>query len=268
MSVDDPIEAAEAVVANERRTDSALARFAGNLSEIADVLPVESIAALGPMAGAAFAGLKAFGGYVRRLEGERRQYLVDVLKEELLRVRAKVEHLDDAFQAFVEQDFLPLVLDGLQMAEQTRSKEKIRRLAKVLAHAVEFGPQAKADQTEEMMRVAAALSDEEVQLLGAIYSGQIQHYQVNGGRVDPESANNFWANVDAAGYPQPNAANPVTHWSNAGRVQSICAKLQSFGLITQVSPNRMKVSPGGIPYALLQNGKDFIEYIRGSAEGD
>jgi hypothetical protein len=49
-------------------------------------------------------------------------------------------------------------------------------------------------------------------------------------------------------------------------VQSICAKLQSLGLITQVSPNRIKVSQGVIPYALLQNGKDFVEYIRGSAE--
>ena len=49
-------------------------------------------------------------------------------------------------------------------------------------------------------------------------------------------------------------------------IQSICAKLQSFGLATRIERNDFKLGPSEIPYALMQKGKDFIGYIQSSPE--
>ena len=41
MSIDDPIDAAESAVASDERTDAPLAKYAPDLAEVAQALPVE-----------------------------------------------------------------------------------------------------------------------------------------------------------------------------------------------------------------------------------
>jgi len=66
---------------------------------------------------------------------------------------------------FIEDEMPGLVLDGLRRAEQTRAKDRIRRLGHILVKAAEVGSQDGADLVEDMMAIATALSDLEVRVL-------------------------------------------------------------------------------------------------------
>jgi len=159
---------------------------------------------------------------------------------------------------------MPLVLDGLQKAEQTRSQQRIRRIASVLAHAYDVGPSKSADLAEEMMQIAMLLSDDDVLVLRSVYEGQIGDYNRHLGRTGHEQANDFWRLLDPTqrlhGDPEVLSLNRL----QIGVLQGVCAKLQSLGLLAQVERNNFKLSPGFTPYALLGKGVDFIEYIRNS----
>jgi hypothetical protein len=54
----------------------------------------------------------------------------------------------------------------------------------------------------------------------------------------------------------------------AGDRLSICAKLQSLGLLVQEERNQHKLPPGEIPYGLLRKGLTFVDYIQSSKPSD
>lgn len=93
-------------------------------------------------------------------------------REELKRVRAKLERLAEEHKRFVESEFWTLVTDGLQKAERTRSMNRIGRIAKILANAAVEGPSKPADMTEELMRVAMDTNDEDACVLAKVVNGQ------------------------------------------------------------------------------------------------
>ncbi len=55
---------------------------------------------------------------------ENRDYLVDVLKDELKRVRRQLEEVSEERRQFLERDFMLLTLDGLKKAEARRSRTR------------------------------------------------------------------------------------------------------------------------------------------------
>src|ERR1700737_4642200 len=58
-----------------------------------------------------------------------------------------------------------LLLDAARKAENTRAKERVKRIGLILANAVVEPKQTDADEIEEMMRVATELSDRDIQFL-------------------------------------------------------------------------------------------------------
>jgi hypothetical protein len=86
------------------------------------------------------------------------------------------------------------VLDALRRAEQTRPKERIRRLGRILVHVAEAGPKNGTDYVEEMMRIAGALADIEVAALGHITSGQSRLLGPRG-RVSDNDARMRWVKL-------------------------------------------------------------------------
>jgi hypothetical protein len=186
------------------------------------------------------------------------------LREELRRVRAIAERRDEsANRQFVEEQFVPLALDGLQKAEQTLSQSRIRRIAAILAHAYEVGPAGSIETAEEMM-VAMLLSDEEVLVLRTVYEGQKGYYNTAQGRTLHEDANEFWRRLDGTHGSTITEPLPELRRFSLGTIQGICAKLQSLGLLVQVERNQMKLAPGFTPYAILAKAVDFVGYIRNS----
>jgi len=114
------------------------------------------------------------------------------LRDEVRRIRSNLETLDESHRRFVEEEFVPLVIDGLQKSELTANQQRIRRIAAILAHALEVGPSGSTELAEEMMRIAMLLSDDDVLVLRTIYEGQKAHYNANFGRTGAAEANDFW----------------------------------------------------------------------------
>jgi hypothetical protein len=261
MAIDNQLDAAESRIAAERRSDSPLMRFLPSLASLSDVLSSIVPSSLDPVIAYGQAALKTTGQFIANLEEHRRKYLIDCLSDELRALGTKLEDLVQSHQRFVQEEFFPLVLDGLQKAEQTRSKTRTARIAAILAHSLKVGPAGTGDTAEEMMRVAVVLSDEEVVVLRCIYEGQFPQFNKFIGRVDNAASNDFWVRLLGPADPM---IEPLRNISN-GKLQGICSKLQSLGLVAQDERNLMKIPPTAMPpYGLLAKGVTFVKYIRSS----
>jgi hypothetical protein len=146
-----------------------------------------------------------------------------------------------------------IALDVLRRAERTRAKKRVRRLGAILVRAAEVGPQGGADYAEEMMRIAMELAERDVAVLMALCAAQEAF--VNSGVIQREQVNEAWRH-------RP----PRIPGMGENEIQSICAKLQSFGLATRIERNDFKPGSSEIPNALLQKGLDFIAYVHFSVD--
>jgi hypothetical protein len=86
------------------------------------------------------------------------------------------------------------------------------------------------------------------------------------------AANHFWRYGDSRDREGPGAIEQGNGESavstqlgiSEGELQSICAKLQSFGLVIPVERDRFKNFQGTIPHAVLARGLEFVDAIRSS----
>ena len=232
MPLDDPIEQAVLRIEAEERSEFLPREF---LDRISGVLPVW------------FAGPLKLA--IKSDRSERLNYLVSVLVEEFKRLAPQLDHVRDSADhfAFIKDKWPGLLLDAAKKAEETRAKERIKRIGIILANSPVRNPLDSVDDVEEMMRVAMALSDEEVRVLRQVCKTQTAH----GHAIERSQAQGSW---------QKN------QWGSLGfkatQVQSICLKLQSFGLVSEVIPNNRNVFDKQIhSFALLPKGSAFIEYI-------
>ena len=262
--IDDPLDASEERVDAERRAESPVTRFVPQLAKLFDIIPLELFGFTKGEVAAGKSLAKICAASVNKIEEGRAGYLMGSLRDEVRRLHSKLEEVDEAHKIFAKEEFIPLVVDGLQKAEQTRGKSKIRRIAAILAHSLEVGPAEAADTAEEMMRLAMILSDEDVIVLRAIVEGQRASFNQCTGRTDINSSNDFWARLNG---PADLVIQPVQSLAVGDR-QSICAKLQSLGLLVQDERNQQKLNPGEIPYGLLRKGITFVEYIQSSEKSE
>jgi hypothetical protein len=233
MTIDDPIESAvKQVRGDERRESPVVHGFVAGL----ELLPH-----FGPVA-------KAFKRLFTYRE-ENISYLLSVLLRQLQLQSAKFDKLSTEHADFLKGNFQPLVVNAIAKTENLHCKSRIDRIAQILTYAVVEGPRRDPDLTEEMMRIAGALSDDDVQVLREIHCVQEKHLSAQG-NVPNELVNDSWRDKP-----------PKIENLNAGEIQSICAKLESFGLVTRVDRNPSKLFHTTIPYGLLQRGHDFILYV-------
>ncbi|MGD0012701.1 MAG: hypothetical protein ABSE93_29680 [Terriglobia bacterium] len=67
-----------------------------------------------------------------------------------------------------DQALTDLVLDAAHKAENTRAKERVKRIGLILANGIVELKPPDADEIEEMMRVAMELSDRDIEFLGGL----------------------------------------------------------------------------------------------------
>jgi hypothetical protein len=237
MNIDDPIKAAEALIASDERQASPVAEAIANF--------LSSIGA---------PGADKVAGFLDKRRAENRDLLLAVVRDEIQRVKVRFEDLSEEHLRFIQTDFVELVTDGLRKAENIRATARIIRIGKILGSVAEIGPAVAMDESEELMRIAMDLSDLDVAVLREIHRVQGRYLKDNqSGRVNRESANEAWRD-------SPPRVNGVSE----GDIQGCCAMLQSFGLVARVERNDFKLGPNEIPYALLRRGAVFIEFIRNS----
>jgi hypothetical protein len=267
MAIDDPLDAAQGRIEAERRAESPLAPYARDLSDIVEALPTE-LAPVG-MSAAVAVGKTIWVGaaqWLRRMEEERRRYLVDVLVDEFKWLRDRVSTLNDHHVRFIRKEFPELVLAALQRAERTRASERIVRMARVLGQSARRGPSLTPDTVEELLRVSMDLDEDDVCVLGELVRGQREQFSPQSGSVNAEAANNYWGCGEASHFSGIGRTPAIVLAIPDGHLRSHCAKLQAYGLIVQVPPNITKVGPGVTPYAILQKAIDFIDAIQTSDE--
>ncbi|MGO9126026.1 MAG: hypothetical protein ACLP6G_14195 [Terriglobales bacterium] len=267
MAIDDPLDAAQGRVEAERRAESPLAPYARDLSDIVEALPIE-LAPVGISEAVAVGKAIRVGAarWLRRMEEERRRYLVEVLVDEFKWLRDRVSMLNADHVRFIREEFPGLVLAALQKAERSRASERIVRMARVLGQSARRGPSLTPDTVEELLRVSMDLDEDDVRVLGELVRGQREQFSPQSGSVNAEAANNYWGCGNASHFGGVERTPSAVLAIPDGHLRSHCAKLQAYGLIAQVPPNKTKVGPGVTPYAVLQKALDFVDAIQSSSE--
>ncbi len=186
--------------------------------------------------------------YQDTLETHRSMFLLRHVVNDLKVLMDKVEKLTEQQNAYLRTDWLKLYLDADKKARATRAEARIKRLADILCASIVLAPIPPADQTEEMMRIATELTDEDVIVLKELRAAY-ERYEHR-----PEQA------------PAPyNLLIPEVRGITSDAVLGICGKLQSLGLIATAQQRatalkQLHYPPGG-GFALLSRAEAFLKFV-------
>lgn len=189
---------------------------------------------------------------------ERVVLLLDTLMDELRRVTGMTEAMYAAMSP-EEVDarastVTELLLDGARKSEETRARERVRRIGMILAGTIVTTEPLDADDVEEMMRVAMNLNDQDVSYLRELV--RITGPTVaSRGRIERYNAYTAWEGCSWGARIDPD-------------IDSAFSKLESYGLVSRIAPpNNLNISADfQNRYALLKKGLRFTEMIKSAAE--
>jgi|SRR6185312_10251079 len=142
-----------------------------------------------------------------------------------------------------------LLLDGARKAENTRSKERVKRIGLIFANTLIEQIPIDPDETEEMMRTAMDVSDNDLKFLRELI-------QIEGTLLGTKSH-----------VPRYDAYNAWERGSWGTRIDSeidsVFSKLESYGLVARIAPpNNVNIlADYQNRYVLLQKGLRFAELI-------
>lgn len=185
---------------------------------------------------------------------ERTRLLVETLATELRKKSKEIKNLQERMTAVElqsrQETLLELVLDGAHKAENTRAKERVKRIGLILANGTLQS--TNSDAIEEMMRVAMELSDHDIEYLQELVriQGPILQRDAHISRYDAHQSweNGLWGN----------SVDP--------EVDSVFSKLQSYGLVSRIPPpNNLNITADfQNRYVLLKKGAWFAALIQES----
>ncbi len=237
MAIDDEIEAARRQIDYDR----------GSPAPKVVIGVLDGLVSVGvtPLKPAAFLMKKVF-----EQREDNTAYLLEATISKLQRLEKQLKELSDEHRHFIEEQFPRLLLEAVSKAERTGSKQRIDRLSLIVVHTVVQGPSADIEEVDEMLRLTVDLSDEDIDVLAMIYSVQGDELRRTGFLPEPNLANNTWRDLQAK--------HPLF---KSSRIHSICAKLQSLGVVTQVERIVTTLDLTSIPYAVLEKGAHYLEAI-------
>src|SRR6266853_6350723 len=128
MSIDDPIDAIIALNASDDRQRAPILGLAQDFLRIVKAFAPQQLKM--PLA-----AVDAAVAWLNGQSAEHRDDLVDVVVEELKFRGSQIDSLiarSEEHQRFVAEEMPGLALDALRRAEQTRSRERVRRLGRIL----------------------------------------------------------------------------------------------------------------------------------------
>jgi len=180
------------------------------------------------------------------LESERSEYLLRCVIDDLKWLRGEVQNLTEMQQQYLSTDWVALLFDADKKARATRARTKIERIAKVLCSSIRIEPTPPADQTEEMMRIATELTDDDVLVLNHLR----------------QAVDRYWRLASDALHTLP---VPEVPGFTADSVLGICGKLQSLGLIAGAEQHARALKQASYPtgggFVLLDRAEAFLQFI-------
>jgi hypothetical protein len=142
------------------------------------------------------------------------------------------------------------MVEAVSKAQETGSKERIDRLGLVVVASILKGPSSSIDLADEMIRVSVEVSAQDVDVLATIYSVQAQGLIHLDFLPEQNLANSTWRQLQSS-----------HSLFRSSAIHSICAKLQSLGLIAQVERIPTTLDLTSIPYSVLRNGAEYLQLI-------
>jgi hypothetical protein len=182
--------------------------------------------------------------------------MLETLSEEIQRLNANVSALlngqTPAEQERTAHTIIVLVTDGIRKASATRSEQRVKRIATILAHGLAALKTQEADEIDEMMRIAMELTDHDIDYLRrlVLMEGEIVRTQ---GRINRYVAFQRWGSSDLKRRNDP-------------EVEGTYAKLEGYGLVWRLpSQNNMNVMADIMNgYGLPAKGLRFVDLIEAS----
>jgi hypothetical protein len=247
MPIDDPTSALQSLNDSEDRQRSPISKYAKQF--------LRAVKLFCPGGELPLAAVEAASEWVGRREEENRKELVDVIAQELQYRGNQIDILlaeSGEHRRFMEEEMPALLLDALRRAEQTRAKDRIRRLGHILVNAAEVGHENGADYVEDLMKVALELSHRDLLVLKEASAEFDRQQRDNHSEAPTMIAARIWLAI-----PWPKLGVP------SEQAPSIGARLQSFGLASRIEG----ISGDRNSYIVLQRGKDLLQYLQSCAEG-
>lgn len=188
------------------------------------------------------------------LESERSGYLLRCVIDDLKWFRGELQRLTQEQQVYLSTDWVALLFDADKKARATRAKTRIGRIAKILCSSIRIAPTPPADQTEEMMRIATQLTDNDVLVLKELRDAADRYAHL------PAHEMHTLPMPDIEGVPPDS-------------VLGICGKLQSLGLIATAEQRAKALKqffsfPSGGGFILLDPAEAFLKFIGDNDDTD
>jgi hypothetical protein len=191
--------------------------------------------------------------FMKKIFEQRENDVLYLLETTILRLRGLEEQfktISEEHQRFVKEQLPRILVEAVGRAEQTGSKERLDRLSLIVVHTVAEGPKTDLERVSEMMRVTVDLSAADIDVLAKIYSVQAQNLAFKKFMPEMNVVNDAWKQLQDA--------DPLF---KSSEIYSICSKLQSFGLVTQVPRIATILDLESMPYAILQKGADYLRRL-------
>ncbi len=175
------------------------------------------------------------------------RYLHECLVQDVERIDLKLEAFTSVGKA-ESQALNELVSEAVARAAEAKSKDRVRRVARILANAFRSGPKQSYEQEREMIDTAVQVADPDASVLGVMmkYQGPVVKSR---GVADINETNETWRRMIES---DKRFSGPRIHVS--------CARLQSQGLIIRMDRNPSGLDLATNAYSLTQFGVEFCEW--------
>jgi hypothetical protein len=182
---------------------------------------------------------------------ENTAYLLEATISKLRRLENEFRSFSEAHRKFVEEELPRLMVEAVSKAEQTRSKERIERMSLIVVRTMLQGPSADLGKADEAIRISVDRDEQDIDILAKLYDSQAGEIRRRGFLPELNLVNKSWKELQ-----------DQFSIFKSSEIYSICSKLQSFGLVSQVTRMPTVLDLTSTPYSILRKGAEYLESIR------
>jgi len=184
---------------------------------------------------------------IQRNSKENLTYLFESLVEDVRRIDLKQESFDSATKDQREA-LNELVSEAVVRSAEAKSKQRVRRISRVLANAFRSGPKENYEK-RELIDAATQIAESDAFILGVMMRHQGPTVKNGPGVADINLANETWKKMREL---NEEFRSPHIHVS--------CARLQAHGLIIRMDRNTSALDLATIAYSMTTFGVQFCEW--------
>jgi hypothetical protein len=175
-------------------------------------------------------------------------YLFESLVQDLERIDLKVEAFESAGK--IECEALNgLISEAVARAAESKNKDRVRRIARILANAFRSGPKQHYELERELIDTAIQISESDAHIVGVMLKHQGAAVKAGSGIADINVASDTWKQMQET---NKEFRDPHIHVS--------CARLQSQGLIIRMDRKTSALDLATNAYSLTTFGVQFCEW--------